>query len=87
MNQPTPVIFRQFQDGTPICIFPVHQRGLPCMTFTEHGEFGEADYDSLMRRTRPVRGPSRLIGILRRQHGYRQLRIYKRMQGWMVELP
>lgn len=85
----TPVIFRKFNDGEVIALFPsvpAGQNQNECMSYVHNGQHGAASL-AIIFDTKPARPAEYkpLFNELVNMVGYDDLKIYRRYQQWMGE--
>jgi len=82
----TPVIFRRFEDGEVMALFPATPGGQfgECQSYVHVGQHGAADYGLVIRMTEPA-APAEYTDLQAElvDIGYTDLRVFSREQPWM----
>ena len=77
----TPVVFRRFNDGEVVALFPTILCGQfgECQSYVHFGQHGSADYGHVIRTTRPA-APADYADLMAElvQVGYDDLRVCRR---------
>ncbi len=78
----TKVVFRKYKEGDIIALFPeeTNRRNLMIMSYQHIGQHGEADYEVVIKGTKPATEQeyTPLLNELTNQVGYENLRIMKK---------